>query len=128
MSYSILVVDDSILIRQAVKMALELSRLPVQVVHAACDGEAAMEVLRREYVDLVFLDLNMPKKDGFEVLKDLRASTEWRRMSVVVVSTEVNREAEELKRLGIQGFVVKPFRPEAISQIAHQVLVGKADS
>jgi two-component system, chemotaxis family, chemotaxis protein CheY len=128
MSYSILVVDDSILIRQAVKMALELSQVPVHALHTAGDGEAAIDVLRREYVDLVFLDLNMPKKDGFEVLNEVRASTEWRRLSVVVVSTEVNREAEELKRLGIQGFVVKPFRPEAISHIAKQILVGKADS
>jgi two-component system, chemotaxis family, chemotaxis protein CheY len=128
MPYSILIVDDSILIRQAVKMALELSPVSVQVLHTACDGEAAMEVLRREYVDLVFLDLNMPKKDGFEVLKEVRASSEWRRLPVVVVSTEVNREAEDLKRLGIQGFVAKPFRPEAISHIAQAILEGKADS
>jgi two-component system, chemotaxis family, chemotaxis protein CheY len=84
-----------------------------------------LKILDQEYVDLVFLDLNMPVKDGFGVLADLRSRRETRHLPVIVVSTEVNRENPLLREYGIQAFIAKPFKPEEICNAARQAMGGK---
>ncbi len=121
MSYSVLIVDDSALIRQSLQVALSMGHFPIGSMHTANDGRQALDILRKQYVDFLFLDLNMPGMDGFEVLEELRRSREWRSLPVIVVSTEINRNHPRLMQAGIQGFVVKPFKPEEICRAASDV-------
>jgi two-component system, chemotaxis family, chemotaxis protein CheY len=125
MAYTVLIADDSALIRKSIGMALELGRLPTDSVFTAENGLTALKILDQEYVDLVFLDLNMPVKDGFGVLADLRSRRETRHLPVIVVSTEVNRENPLLREYGIQAFIAKPFKPEEICNAARQAMGGK---
>ena len=80
------------------------------------DGEEAMEYLRRQgrYAeelppDLVLLDLNLPKKDGLEVLKELREATDLKHIPVVVLTTsEAERDILASYQLGANCFISKP--------------------
>ena len=98
---TILLADDDPDDRKLTQDAFVENRL-VNVLHCVEDGEELMEYLRRQgrYVDqkdaplpgLILLDLNMPRKDGREALKEIKADPELRRIPIVVLTTS---KAEE---------------------------------
>lgn len=74
----------------------------------ASDGNEALKVLEEKKVDLVITDLNMPNKDGYELIKDIRAGEKTKSIPVVVMS--VFDQAEHLKQatdLGADDYLVK---------------------
>jgi CheY-like chemotaxis protein len=75
-------------------------------------GEELMEYLMRDDIampDILFLDLNMPRKNGFDCLAEIRASAKLRDLFVVIYSTSISqRDVEETFRLGANLFVNKP--------------------
>ncbi|MFN7941869.1 MAG: response regulator [Thermoanaerobaculia bacterium] len=106
-----LVVDDSALMHRIYDVLLR--GLPV--LHAD-DGAEALERLAEDpEIDLVLLDINMPKLDGFGVLERLRARGDLDRLAVIVVTTE-GAEADAARGLaaGAAAYLTKPFRGEEI--------------
>ena len=95
--------------------ALEEARLRNNV-HVAQDGIAALEFLRREgeYADaprpdLVLLDLNMPRKDGREVLREIKEDASLRRIPVVVLTTsEAEQDILDAYEYRANAYIVKP--------------------
>jgi CheY-like chemotaxis protein len=87
----------------------------------APDGQAAWELLQRESVDLLFLDIAMPVMDGFEVLDAIRAA---RLDLYVVMSTAFGSEtsAAEAIRRGADAFVAKPYEQEALNAAIERAL------
>ena len=135
MHFNILVVDDSAVMRAMIVRTLRLSGLPLGEVHEAADGEAALERLRRSWVDLVLLDINMPVMGGEEVVDHLRADPETADLKIIVVSTE--RSDSRIERLAAKGaaFVQKPFTPETlrdailrITGITHEQVAASDDA
>jgi CheY-like chemotaxis protein len=86
------------------------------------DGEQALHYLRKEgpfsgvpTVDLLLLDLNMPNKDGLEVLKDLRADARLRQTPVMVLTTSsAQRDRDATFAADVSCYVTKPFDPEQL--------------
>ena len=84
-----------------------LTRAGFQV-FVANDGEAALLQVKTHLPDMVLLDLIMPKKDGFTVLKELKATPELAKIPVLILSNlSQATDAEEAKKLGAVDFVVK---------------------
>lgn len=107
----ILLVDDDDVDIMTVTRAFEKNRL-TNPLHIASDGLAALQKLRDGSVGprrLVLLDLNMPRMNGVEFLRELRADEQLRRTSVVVLTTS-NEERDKLETydLGVAGYLVKP--------------------
>ena len=115
---SILMAEDDEDDRQFAKEALEESRL-VNELRFVADGEELMDYLhhRGQYADpassprpgLILLDLNMPRKDGREALKEIKSDAELRRIPVVVLTTS-DAEEDILRSydLGVNSFIKKP--------------------
>jgi two-component system OmpR family response regulator len=105
----VLVVDDDPHIRQLLVFALEKAGLTAR---EAEDGEAALAAVRREAPDLVVLDINMPKLDGLEVCRRLRAQGD---LPILFLSS---RDDEIDRVLGIElggdDYVTKPFSPREL--------------
>lgn len=111
----ILMADDDADDRMLTKEALEESRV-LNDLRFVEDGEELMAFLRKQgqYADaprpgLILLDLNMPKKDGREALKEIKADAELRRIPVVVMTT--SKAEEDIFRsydLGASSFITKP--------------------
>ncbi len=122
MSKKILIVDNSLVIRRVIKKLLGQTDLDNATIFEAENGFDALQVLDKEDIEVVFLDLNMPLMDGFEFLKrfgdhDKRSSTE-----VFVCSTEGSEEREkELKELGVNHKVLKPIKPESFVETVNSV-------
>lgn len=110
MPHTVLVVDDDPHIRQLLVFALEKAGLAAR---EAADGEQALDAVAREAPDLVVLDINMPKLDGLEVCRKLRAQGD---LPILFLSS---RDDEIDRVLGIElggdDYVVKPFSPREVT-------------
>lgn len=123
MSYSVLVVDDSAVVRRMVRRALSMSGVDLDPVYEAGNGREALEILGQQWVDIVFADINMPEMTGAEMLQEMKSSPVLSATPVVIVSSEQSEErTKQMKSLGARAYLVKPFRPEAIKQVVLQVL------
>jgi two-component system chemotaxis response regulator CheY len=88
----------------------------------AVDGEDGLDVLGRERVDLVITDINMPKMDGYEVIRRVRADPAYRTLPVLVLTTEGEADKRAIaKEAGATGWMVKPFDPERLVQTVLKV-------
>jgi DNA-binding response OmpR family regulator len=92
----------------------------------ANDGRLGLSLARERRPDLVILDLLMPYKDGFEVLRELKQDPVTRPIPVIVLSSS-SREEDMVKALngGAEDFVTKPFRARELMARVRKVL-GKA--
>jgi len=123
MSFNVLVVDDSPPMRQVIKKVIQISGFDVGELLEAGNGKEALEVLSSNWVDVILLDIHMPEMDGIEMLRRLSEEDLWKRIPVIVVTTEGREQViEEAKRLGAKGYVKKPFNPEQIKEILMSVM------
>ena len=112
---AVLYVEDDDAAFLLVQITIEESGLPIELHHAS-DGEQALAFLRRTepYRDaprpeLILLDLNTPKKNGFEVLREIKASQSLRSIPVIVFSSSsLAADRNTSFALGAEGFVTKP--------------------
>ena len=81
---TLLVVEDEKLIRQGIVAMIRRSSVPVEEILECRNGEEALEILRKQRVDVMFTDIRMPKMDGIEMLKELR--TEGNDVSVIFLT------------------------------------------
>lgn len=120
---SILIVDDSSAMRSVIKRIITLSGFEMETCMDACDGEDALAVLRREQINLVISDINMPRMDGETLLREMSADPSLSGIPVVIVSSDATESrASRLLELGAKGYLVKPFHPQAIREKLEQVL------
>lgn len=113
MGYTILVADDEAEIRDLLRLYLE--NVGYAVVEAA-DGKQALDALRRTKVDLCILDIMMPQKDGYHVLRELRAESN---IPVMILSAK-DADSEKILglNLGADDYLTKPFNPlEAVARV-----------
>lgn len=90
----------------------------------ASDGLAALSILKeRSFVpDYIFLDLNMPRMDGKECLREIRKQKHLADIPVIIFSTSsADKEKEETKRLGANSFIVKPPLVSILAENLHQI-------
>jgi two-component system, chemotaxis family, chemotaxis protein CheY len=120
---SILIVDDSSAMRSVIKRILTLSGFDMDTCLDACDGEDALIALRREPVDLVISDINMPRMDGETLLRTMSADPALCGIPVVIVSSDATESrASRLLGLGASAYLVKPFQPQIFREKLEQVL------
>lgn len=114
----ILVVDDEKNIRMTVSLALDSLGLPV---HAAVNGEEALQKLAEEKYQLLLLDLKLPGIDGMEVLHEVR--DKWPHIKVIIITAHGTIDtAVDAMKLGASDFIQKPFSPAEIRDLTARVI------
>jgi len=120
MAEKILVADDSSAVRQSIKFVL--TNNGYEVVEAENGEEAAKTLSDNEY-SLVITDINMPKKDGIGLIKDVRQSSGNKFTPIIVLTTESqNSKMEEGKKAGATAWIVKPFQTEKLLEVVKKVI------
>ncbi|HTQ53350.1 MAG TPA: response regulator [Bryobacteraceae bacterium] len=123
MAFRVLIVDDSTVMRGFIRRIMLLSGLEASAFLEAGDGNEALNVLRREWVDVVLTDINMPGMDGEELLRSLGTDELLKSVPVVVVSTDgTEKRIGRMLALGARGYVKKPFLPETLREELERVL------
>lgn len=127
----ILIADDDIDDCEMIKEALQESRL-LNALHFVNNGEELMDYLhhkakfedRKKYPlpGLILLDLNMPKKDGREALKEIKLDPKLRQIPIVVFTTsQAEEDVFRTYNLGVNSFVTKPVAFDALVQIMKEL-------
>ena len=125
MSFNVLIVDDSPAMRSFVRRVLEYSGFDIGECAQAGNGEEALALLQRQWMDVILTDLNMPKMDGLEFLRRLSRDPVLRTVPVLVVSTDrTDRRVQQMFGLGAKGYVKKPFAAETLREELESVLEG----
>ncbi len=123
MSYNVLIVDDSSVVRSVVRKSIEMSGIVVDKVFEAGNGKEALTVLDAEWIDIVFADLNMPEMNGVELVEKMSQDSMLVSTPVVIISSEKRQaKIDELKKRGIRAYIKKPFRPESFKDVVTEVL------
>jgi DNA-binding response OmpR family regulator len=107
MSRKVLIVDDEEVIRKFLR--IHLVKLGYEVTEAA-DGEQAIEQLGKDDFDLLICDIMMPKKDGWEVIKEAKSNPKTKNLPVIVLTAK-NEDSDMFKGydLGANYYMTKPF-------------------
>ncbi|HIJ55839.1 MAG TPA: response regulator [Deltaproteobacteria bacterium] len=114
LSITVLVVDDFATMRRIVKNILR--QLGFENIIEADDGTTALDALKKNKIDLIVSDWNMPKMTGLELLKTVRASDEYKDVPFLMVTAETQKQnVLDAVQAGVSNYVVKPFTAEQIS-------------
>jgi two-component system chemotaxis response regulator CheY len=119
MGKRILTIDDSKTMRDMLMLTLAEAGFDVL---QAVDGQDGLDVLVNEQVDVVITDINMPRMDGYEVIRQLRSNPSHKTMPILVLTTESEAEKKNLAReAGATGWMVKPFDPDRLVATVRKV-------
>jgi DNA-binding response OmpR family regulator len=114
----ILVVDDERNIRNNLRMILEADGYKVDI---ASDGDEGLSRVKEGLYDIAFVDIQMPKMDGLELLRLLRGLRPKLPVVMLTAYGTVSRAVEAMK-LGAVDFLEKPFDPKAIQLLCHEII------
>jgi two-component system, OmpR family, alkaline phosphatase synthesis response regulator PhoP len=123
MPQKILIVDDEAHIRMLIEQTLEELEDEGVEFFTAENGEMALEVIREEKPDLIFLDVMMPKLNGMEVCRRVKQEMGLKDIYIVLLTAK-GQESDRQKGLdvGADVYMTKPFDPELILEKAREVL------
>ena len=109
----ILVADDEAHIGRIIKIKMEQGPFEVLL---AFDGQEAMDILdQEERMDLVVLDLMMPRLSGLDVLDRIRSSDKWKRLPCIILTAAGQEDYErDARESGADEFLTKPFSPKKL--------------
>src|SRR5262249_26344966 len=107
-----LIVEDE---PEANKLLAMLVQLRGYQTESALDGASAMDHLRRQMPDVIFLDLMLPDGDGYDICRSLKSSRNTSQVPVIIVTARITDENRiESFRAGADDFIPKPYMPEQI--------------
>ncbi len=118
MSYSILIVDDSLPMRSVIKKTFKAAGYGQSEFFEAPNGQKALELMKKNWLDLVITDYNMPVMNGLDFIKAVKADELLKDIPVVVISTEGSDvKIQEFMTSGAAGYLTKPFTPEMVRDV-----------
>lgn len=124
MSIKVMITDDHVLMREGVKQLLEFDG-SIEVIAQAADGVECLECLKTVKPDVLLLDINMPNKNGIEVLEEIKNHN----MDVKVLMLTVHNEVEYLLRavdIGVDGYILKDSESAELKKAIKHINSGES--
>lgn len=124
-----LIVDDDEEARAPLEITLH--SLPGYFVYSCGDGAEALAILAANVTGVcaIVTDVQLPKVDGFELVRQVRADSRWNSVPIVVVSADPYAETPlRLRRLGANAFFSKPYSPAEIRTALERLLYAKDET
>jgi chemosensory pili system protein ChpA (sensor histidine kinase/response regulator) len=114
----ILVVDDSITVRRVTQRMLQREGFRVVL---AVDGLQAIEKLNQEIPAVVLSDIEMPRMDGFDLVRNIRADSKLKHLPVVMITSRIAEKHRDLAmELGVNDYLGKPYSEEGLLAVLRQ--------
>lgn len=124
MSIKVMIADDHILMREGIRQLLEFDG-SIEVISEANDGVECLEQLEIIHPDVLLLDINMPKKNGIEVLQEIKQ----KKIDVKVLILTVHEEVEYLSKavdIGVNGYILKDSESAELKKAIQTVFNGES--
>ena len=120
---TVLVVDDSRIMRNIVKNYFSEQKIPCQYLEAA-DGSEALEILAKQPIDMILLDWNMPKLSGIDFLKKVRAIPKHAKMPIIMVTSESAKyNVIEALKMGATDYIIKPINGKLFADKISKIIL-----
>jgi len=120
LSMKILVVDDFATMRRILKNVLK--QIGFTNIGEADDGSTALAVLKKDKIDLIMSDWNMPKVSGLDLLKAVRSDEAMKATPFLMVTAEGQKDSViQAVQAGVSNYVVKPFTADTIKEKLEQI-------
>jgi DNA-binding response OmpR family regulator len=119
MTTRILIVEDHPTMREAMRMVLEHEGFAI---HETGNGRTALQMVKDQQPDLVFLDLNIPGVSGVDVLRTIKEDPSTADTRVIIVTATGEDGRAEVVSLGADDYFTKPFSPRALLATVERVL------
>lgn len=122
-SIKVMIADDHILMREGIKQLLEIDG-NIEVIAEAGDGNECLEKLKMNCPDVLLLDINMPEKNGIEVLREIKNEN----LSIKVLMLTLHNEVEYLIKAvdcGVDGYIMKDSESAELKRAILMVFHGK---
>lgn len=118
----ILIVDDEAIIRELMLQIIdEIEDLDIETLEAA-DGLEGLELIKKEKPDIVFLDIMMPKLNGFEICRILQNEPPSWNMKVVILTAKGQEiDKQTARELGVKWYITKPFKIDDIIKLLREL-------
>lgn len=123
MSIKVMLADDHVLIREGIRQLLEFDG-SIEVIDEANDGVECLEKLEKSKPEVLLLDINMPKKNGVEVLQEIKKKN----IDVKVLILTVHNEVEYLLKavdIGVDGYILKDAELAELKKAINAVMEGE---
>ncbi|TQV69637.1 response regulator [Exilibacterium tricleocarpae] len=122
---TVMVVDDSVTVRKVTSRFLEREGYHV---FTAKDGADALRLLQDTIPDLMLLDIEMPRMDGFEVAKNVRSSSRLKQIPIIMITSRTGeKHRERALALGVQRYMGKPYQEDALLENIRELIGAEAD-
>ncbi|MBW2644096.1 MAG: response regulator [Deltaproteobacteria bacterium] len=123
LNMKVLIVDDFATMRRILRNILK--QIGFKNMIEADNGKNALKELKKEKVDLIMCDWNMPEMPGIDLLKNMKADDELKDIPFVMVTAEAQKDnIVEAVKAGVSNYVVKPFTAETINEKLKKVFGG----
>ncbi len=110
----VMIVDDSAVVRQVLTSYLEASK-EVEIIGAASDPIFAIEKMQKEWPDVIILDVEMPRMDGFELVRNIRGDSRTANIPLLIISSRTAEKHRSLAReLGVNAYLGKPVQDDEL--------------
>jgi chemosensory pili system protein ChpA (sensor histidine kinase/response regulator) len=118
----VLVVDDSLTVRRVTQRLLAREGYRVTL---AKDGLDALARLAEETPDVILSDIEMPRMDGFDLVRNLRGDARWRELPVIMITSRIaQKHREHAAQLGVNHYLGKPYAEEELLALIQRYLAA----
>ncbi len=118
MSFRILIADDSSSMRKVLKKAVSMCGIHEVEFLEANNGQEALELTKKEWIDLIFTDINMPEMDGLTFIEQMHTLDLLTHTPIIIITSETRpEEIARLKQSRANDLISKPFRVEEIQSV-----------
>lgn len=123
MSISIVIADDHAMMREGIKKLLEYDGT-IKVIAEAADGNECLKILDTIHPDILLLDINMPVKNGIEVLKEIRQKDKELKVLILTVHNEVEYLVKAID-IGVNGYILKDSESSELKKAIFAIISGE---
>ncbi len=124
MSVKVMISDDHVLIREGIKQLLEFDG-DIEIIAEANDGVECLAILNHVLPDVLFLDINMPHKNGIEVLQEIRNKNIPIKVLILTVHNEVDYLVKAVE-IGVDGYLLKNTGSTELKKAIYSVIKGES--
>lgn len=124
--YNLLIVDDEPLVRRGIKELVDLKTLGIEKVFEAPNGEKALEIFKSETIDIVLLDINMPKLNGLSLAELMKQENDKVKIAMIT-GYDYFEYAVQALRVGVDEYILKPVSRKDIDLLLKKLITKMED-
>lgn len=123
----VMIVDDSAVVRQTVRQALERDK-GIEVIAAASDPLFAISHMQRQWPDVIVLDIEMPRMDGYELATHMRNDARLKSVPIIMITSRTgDKHRQRAFEIGVDRYLGKPYQEADLMRNVQEILQARRE-